>query len=113
MDRDFPVTISTGGMGLYVTTPKVLKEDKRRAFSDHPGKHRYREGIKRGDISMEYIEIQYQITDIFTKALGAVIFIKFRDMLVVSVLPLNLMVKKSKEPEAKKSEEHAVKKQKK
>ena len=58
-----------------------------------------REGVQRGDISLEYIETQFHVTDIFTTAQDAVTFIKFRDMLVVSGATLNLIVKKSKEPE--------------
>ena len=62
---------------------------------------------------MEYIETQFQLADIFTKALDAATFIKFRDMLVVSGSKLNLVVKKNKEPEIEKTEEPAQKKQKK
>ena len=63
------------------------------------------EGIQRGDISMEFIETQFQLAAIFTKVLDAATFIKFRDMLLVSGLTLNLVEKKSKEQEENKSEE--------
>ena len=56
-----------------------------------------REGLQRGDISMEFIETQFQLADIFTKALDSAIFIKFRDMLVVPAATLNLVVKKAQE----------------
>ena len=47
---------------------------------------------------MEYIETQFQLADIFTKALDAVVtFSKFGDMLVVSASTLNLAVKMTKE----------------
>ena len=69
-----------------------------------------REGGQRGDISMEYIETKFQLAYIFTKALDAVTFIKFRDMPVVSGSTLNLVVKKSKNPEVDTSEEPAQKK---
>ena len=59
---------------------------------------------------MEYIETQFQLAGIFTKALDAATFIKFRDMLVVSGSTLNFVVKKSKEPEVDESEEPAEKK---
>ena len=111
---------------MNVTTPIVLKEDNKAciSFSDHPGNHSnskhvdcrhhfVREGVQRGDISMEYIETQFQLADIFTKALDAVTFIKFRDMLVVSASTLNLVVKKAKEPKEDSSEEPAEKKQRK
>ena len=56
-----------------------------------------REGVQRGDISMEYIETQFQIADIFTKALDAVTFIKIRDMLVLSASTLSLVMKNEEE----------------
>ena len=77
-----------------MSTPIVLKEDNKAciSFSDHPGNRRnskhidyrhhfVREGFQGGDISMEYIETKFQLADIFTKALDAATFIKFRDML--------------------------------
>ena len=113
-------------LGLNVSTPIVLKEDNKAciSFSDHPGNHRnskhidyrhhfVREGVQRGDISMEYIETKFQLADIFTKALDTITFIKFRDMLVVSASTLNLVVKKAKETKASESEEPAQKKQRK
>ena len=54
-----------------------------------------------------------QLAGIFTKALNAVTFIKFRDMLVVSGSTLNLVVNKNKKPEANNSEKLAEKKQRK
>ena len=48
-----------------------------------------------------YIETQFQIADIFIKALDAVTFIEFRDMLVVSASTLNLVVKNTKESKKK------------
>ena len=51
---------------------------------------------------MGYIATQFQITNKFKKALDAVTFIKFRDMLLMSAWTLNLEVKKSKESEEKK-----------
>ena len=72
-----------------MSTPILLKEDNKAciSFSDHPGNHRnsehfdyrhhfVRQGVKRGDINMEYIETKFQLADIFTKALEAVTFIK-------------------------------------
>ena len=47
--------------------------------------HFAREGVQRGDISIKYVKIKFQLTDIFTKALDSVTSIKFRDMLEVSV----------------------------
>ena len=68
---------------------------------------------QRGDTSKEYIETLFQIADIFTKALDAVTFMKFRNMLVVSASTLNLVAKKNKESEEKKSDGLAEKKQRK
>ena len=51
---------------------------------------------------MEYIETQFQLADILTKALDAATFIKFRDMLVVSASTLRLVVKKAKDPKGDK-----------
>ena len=48
---------------------------------------------------MECIETEVLLANIFAKALDVVTFIKFRDMLLVSGSFLNLVVKKSKEPE--------------
>ena len=59
---------------------------------------------------MEYIETKFQLADIFTKKLDAAIFIKFRDMLVLSASTLNLVVKKAKEPKEDNGEEPAEKK---
>ena len=102
-------------LGLDVATPIVLKEDDEAciSFSDHPGKHRnskninyrhhfVREGVQRGDINMEYTETQFQLADIFTKALDAVTFIKFSDMMVMSASTFNLAVKNAKEPKENK-----------
>ena len=113
-------------MGLNVATPIVLKENNKACirFSDNPDNHRYsryiyyrhhfvREGVQRGDISMEYIAIKFQLADIFTKALDAVIFIEFRDILIVCGSTLNLVVKKNKEPEVNNSEEPVEKYQRK
>ena len=54
----------------------------------------------RDDITIEYIETKFQLADIFTKALDAVTFNKFRDMLLVvsASTTRNLVVKKAKEP---------------
>ena len=113
-------------LGLNVSTPIVLKEDNKASItiSDNPGNHPnskqidyrhhfVREGVQRGDISMEYIETKFQLADIFTKALDTITFNKFRDMHVVSGPTLNLVVKKIKEPEVDKSKEPAEKKQRK
>ena len=63
---------------------------------------------------MEYIKTQFQIVDIFTKALDAATFIKFKDMLVmVSGSSLVVVVKQIKEPEEIKGDEPAEEKQKK
>ena len=62
---------------------------------------------------MGYIETKFRLTDIFTKALDAVTFITFKDMMVVSGSTLNLAVKKNKEPEVNGSEEPAQKNQRK
>ena len=43
------------------------------------------EGVQWGDTSMEYIETQFQLADVFTKVLYATTLIKLRDMLVVCV----------------------------
>ena len=53
---------------------------------------------------MQYVTTAEQIADIFTKALDPVLFIKFRDQLVVSRYTLNIVeqVEKRKEPEKKK-----------
>ena len=76
--------------------------------------HFVREGVQRGDISMEYIETKFLLAaDIFTKALDAVTFIKCKDMLVVSASTHSLVVKKAKEPKEDSSEEAAEKKQRK
>ena len=56
---------------------------------------------------MEYVETQFQTASIFNKALDAVTFVKFREMLVVSESTLSLMAKKSKKSEEKKSDESA------
>ena len=56
---------------------------------------------------MEYIETQFQLANVFTKALDANAFIKFRDMLVVSWSTLILVVKKTKEQKENKSGEEA------
>ena len=61
-------------MGLNVTNQIVPKEDNKASvrYSDHAGNHRIskrtdcrhhfvKEGVQRGDISMEYVETQYQI----------------------------------------------------
>ena len=48
---------------------------------------------------MGYIETKDQIADIFTKALDAAIFIKFRDMLVASQPTVKWVVKESKDTE--------------
>ena len=72
-----------------------------------------REGVQYGDISIEYTETQFQLADIFTKALDAATFIKFRDMIVVSTPTLNLVVKKAKEPRENNSKKPAEKKQRK
>ena len=56
-----------------------------------------RGGVQRDDISMEYIETQFQLADIFTKKalLDAATLNKFRDMLVaVSGSTPNSVVKK-------------------
>ena len=61
---------------------------------------------------MENIETQFQlVANIFAKALDAVTFIEFRDILVVSASTLNLVVKKAKEPKDDSREEPAEKKQ--
>ena len=109
-----------------MSTPIVLKDDNKSfiSFSDHPGNHRnskhldyrhnfVREGVQRGNICMEFIQTKFQLADIFTKALNAVTFIKFRDMPVVCASTLNLVVKKTKETKEIDSEEPAQKKQKK
>ena len=113
-------------LGLKVSIPIVLKEDSKAciSFSEQPGNHRntkhidyrhhfVREGVQHGDIIMEYIETKFQLADIFTNALDAVTFTKFRDMLGMSGSTLNLVLKKSKRPEVEKNEEPAEKKQRK
>ena len=110
-------------MGLNVSTPIVLKKDNKAciSFSDHSGSYRnakrfdyrhqfVREGVLRGDISLEYSETKFQSADIFTKALDALIFIKIRDILVVSGSKFNLVVKKSKESEVNNSEDSPAEK---
>ena len=62
---------------------------------------------------MENIETKFQLDDIFTQALDAATFIKFRDMVIVSASTFNLVVKKVKEPKEDSSEEPAEKKQRK
>ena len=67
-------------------------------------------GVQRGGISMKCIEDQFQLVDTFTKALDAVTFIKFRDMLVVLGSTPNLGLQRSNEPEKDNSEEPLEKK---
>ena len=113
------------GMGLNVVTLIVLKEDNKVCISVsyHPGNHRnskhidyrqyfVREGVQRGDNSMEYIEANCEIADIIPKAMDAVTFIKFRDMIVESASTLNLAAKRSKESEEKQSDEQLAEKKK-
>ena len=59
------------------------------------------------------MKTKFQLADIFTKALDAVTFIKFRDIFVVSASKLNLVVNKPKEPKEDSNEEHVEKKQRK
>ena len=94
-------------IGLNVATPIVQKEVTRPVLAslikqiDH--RHNFvRERVQRRDIIMEYIETQFQIADIFTKALDAATFIKFRDIHVVPASTLNLVVMKSEESAEKK-----------
>ena len=107
-------------MELDVSTRMILKEDNKACINHRNSNHidyRHhfvREGVQRGDISKDYIEkTQFQIVDIFTKALDAVTSIKLRDILVVSVSILNLNAKNSEESVEKKSDEPVEKKQKK
>ena len=60
-----------------------------------------RKGFQRDDISMDYIETQFQLAD-------AVTFVKFRD---VPGSTLNLVLKKDMEPEENISEEPTAQKQ--
>ena len=114
-------------MGLNVTTPIVLREDNKAciSFADHPGNHRnskhidyrhhfVREGVQRGDIAMEYVTTAEQLADIFTKALDPILFIKFRDRLVVSRATLNIIekIEKRKVPAAAAEAEEPDKKKK-
>ena len=82
---------------MNIQSPFVMFEDNKAciSFSEHPGNHRnskhidyhhhfMREGVRRGDIKLVYVETLKQIADILTKALEPEKFIKFRDALVVS-----------------------------
>ena len=71
-------------------------------FSDHLGNHRdskrihyrhhfVREGVKRGDIKLVYVETLERIADIFTKELEPEKYIPSRDVLVVSRLLLKII----------------------
>ena len=67
-------------MGLNVATPIVMREDNKACinFADHPGNHRNskhinfrhhfaREGVRRGDIDMQYVTTAEQIADILAE----------------------------------------------